>query len=38
VSLLTCYEDVDDVYDWEVGVHGIILRFRFDFITYFFYW
>ena len=28
VSLLTHYEDAKDVYDWEVGVHGIILNFR----------
>lgn len=30
VSLLTNYEDARDVYDWEVGVHGIILDFRCD--------
>ena len=28
VSLLTNYEDARHVYDWEVGVHGIILSFR----------
>ena len=28
VSLLTNYEHARDVYDWEVGVHGIILSFR----------
>lgn len=25
VSILSAFEQVDDVYDWEIGVHGIVL-------------
>mmetsp|Transcript_8647 Transcript_8647/g.10952 ORF Transcript_8647/g.10952 Transcript_8647/m.10952 type:complete len:205 (-) Transcript_8647:457-1071(-) len=28
VSLLVQYEDASDAYDWEVGVHGILISFR----------
>lgn len=28
VTLLTDFEEVDDVYDWEIGVHGIRLSFH----------
>lgn len=28
VSLLVHYEVCKDVYDWEVGVHGILIRFH----------
>ena len=27
VSLLVQYEDCDDCYDWDVGTHGILIRF-----------
>lgn len=27
VSLLVCYEKCSDCFDWEVGVHGIIIEF-----------
>jgi uncharacterized protein (TIGR00296 family) len=30
VSLLVKYEDCDHVHDWEVGVHGIIIKFTDD--------
>ncbi|KAG4093332.1 AMMECR1 domain-containing protein [Neocallimastix lanati (nom. inval.)] len=28
VSLLHDFEEVDDIYDWEVGVHGIWIEFK----------
>eukprot|EP00743_Colponemidia_sp_Colp-15_P002314 GILK01002509.1.p1 GENE.GILK01002509.1~~GILK01002509.1.p1 ORF type:complete len:242 (-),score=39.16 GILK01002509.1:189-914(-) len=27
VSLLTCFEDGADAYDWEIGTHGILIDF-----------
>eukprot|EP01095_Lingulamoeba_sp_RSL-Kostka_P009916 TRINITY_DN346_c0_g1_i2.p1 TRINITY_DN346_c0_g1~~TRINITY_DN346_c0_g1_i2.p1 ORF type:complete len:201 (-),score=55.67 TRINITY_DN346_c0_g1_i2:153-755(-) len=27
VSLLTDFEEVEDVYDWEVGTHGVLIEF-----------
>ena len=28
VSVLSAFEEANDVYDWEVGVHGIVLSLR----------
>lgn len=28
VSLLVQYEDCRDVHDWQVGIHGILIKFR----------
>lgn len=25
VSILSCFEEAEDVYDWDIGVHGIVL-------------
>lgn len=30
VSLLVNYEDCNNCYDWDVGVHGIIIKFYFE--------